>query len=134
MAGIRDRLAQGLGALGACASGAPAWAASQLDALSPLVTPLLTSPLVGEGAAFACTCQLAACLRGGVGWHAADVASALRTTRMTEEVSHLMLCPRGAPCLMPWPGATAVHVPQAAGTAGGGLQGDAWEGMCFWRS
>ncbi len=87
VSGIRDTLAHGLSALGASASGAPAWALHNLNELSPLALPLLTSPLVGEGAAFACTRQLAGCLPGPLRRYAADVASALRVTRLMEQAS-----------------------------------------------
>ncbi len=86
MAGIRDTLARGLGALGASASGAPAWALHYLNELSSLALPLLTSPLVGEGSAVACARQLAGCLPGALRRYAGDVAAALRVTRLAEQV------------------------------------------------
>ncbi len=86
VAGVRDTLSRGLSTLGASASGAPAWALPNLDQLSRLALPLLTSPLVGDGAAYCCVRQLALCLPGALGSHAGDVASALRVTRLTEQV------------------------------------------------
>jgi len=89
VADVRDTLSRGLSALGASASGAPAWALPNLDELSQLALPLLTSPLVGSGAAYSCARQLALCLPGALGCHAGDVASALRVTRLTEQVRRL---------------------------------------------
>jgi hypothetical protein len=86
---VRETLARGLTALGAFAGGNPAFAAAHLSELSAPAAPLLTSPLVGDAAAFACVRQLAACLPGALGWRALDVAAALRLVALAEAVPWL---------------------------------------------
>ena len=82
--GVRDGLSRGLAALAALAAGNPAFTAQQLDALRPLVLPLLRSPFVGGGAAFECCAALAGALPGDLSSQARTIACSLRLVMLTE--------------------------------------------------
>ncbi|KAK9840722.1 hypothetical protein WJX81_000165 [Elliptochloris bilobata] len=84
VAGIRDRLARGLQALAGAAMGNLPFTAQRLEAYAALVTPLLSSPLVGEGAAFTAAHALAASLPGELGRRALAVACSLRLVELCE--------------------------------------------------
>jgi hypothetical protein len=81
---IRERLAAGLDALAAFAAGDAAYTLAHLGELSAPALPLLTSPLVGDGAALRVARALAATLPGALGAAAGDVAAALRLAARAE--------------------------------------------------
>ncbi len=82
--GVRDRLARGLRALAGAALGNLAFTAQHLEAYAALVTPLLGSPLVGEGAAFTAAHALAGSLPGALGHQALSVACSLRLVELCQ--------------------------------------------------
>ncbi len=96
MVGVRDRLARGLRALAGAALGNLAFTAQRLEAYAGLVVPLLSSPLVGEGAAFAAAHALAASLPGALGRDALAVACSLRLVELGQGEGAAR---RGAVCL-----------------------------------
>ena len=75
---VRDKLASGLRAVAGAALGNSNLTAARLGEFSGLVTPLLASPLVGEGAAFDATLALAASLPKPLAAARVAVAAALR--------------------------------------------------------
>ena len=83
---IREKLATGLTALGAFASGASpsSFTVDHLGELAAPALPLLTSPLVGGTTAFECVSKLAACISGPPGYIAVDIAAALRLVAQTD--------------------------------------------------
>lgn len=74
---IRDKLAQGLEALAGVANGNPVFTGDHLQELAGLVTPLMASPLVGEGACFEAARALASSLPDPLDRQSLAVACAL---------------------------------------------------------
>jgi len=115
--GVRDGLARGLRALAGAAVGNLAFTAQRLEAYAALVVPLLSSPLVGEGAAFAAAHALAASLPGALGRDALAVACSLRLVELGQGEGAAR---RGAVCLQrgfrAWlPGVAVGSAAQAGG-------------------
>ena len=85
---VRERLACGLLSLSSLAIGNPDLVASHLNEFSCLVSPLLISPLVGEGAALECMTSIAMCLPKPLKARAVDVAASLRLVALVESRSN----------------------------------------------
>lgn len=81
--GIKARLELGLQALAGAASGNLPFTREALGDFSSLVDPLMTSPLVGDGAAYEASLQLCQSLDDSLKPYAADVAVALRLARQS---------------------------------------------------
>ncbi len=91
VAGIKARLEGGLAAVAAAAAGDAAFTSSHLEDVAPLATPLLASPLVGEGAAWEAVRAMAAALPRGLNIAATSLATALRLVSLqaaTGEAAH----------------------------------------------
>lgn len=81
---VRERLTRGLAALGAFATGDPAFTMSCLDFITAPAISLLTSPLVGSGAALHCLQCCVSCIPGAPGRRSLDLAAALRLVYISE--------------------------------------------------
>ena len=81
--GIKARLELGLRALAGAVSGNLPFTREALGDFAPLVDPLMTSPLVGDGAAYEASLQLCRSLDPGLAPYAADMAVALRLSRQS---------------------------------------------------
>lgn len=82
MVAIKHALEQGLSALRAAVLGNLAYAAKHLQQLAALVQPLLSSPFVGEGAAWDATVALARSLPKPLRGAAASAATALQLVQL----------------------------------------------------
>ena len=80
---IKARLEQGLRALAGAVSGNLPFTREALGDFAPLVDPLMTSPLVGDGAAFEASLQLCRSLDPALAPFAANMAVALRLARQS---------------------------------------------------
>ncbi|GMH32908.1 hypothetical protein BSKO_00742 [Bryopsis sp. KO-2023] len=81
---IQRKLSVGLHAIGAMVKGNKRFCSESLDELDTMM-PLLTSPLVGEGAAFDYAVALASCLPDKLGASCLSVACALRLIMISDE-------------------------------------------------
>ena len=81
---VKERLDRGLTVLAAVCLGNPPFTAERLESLSHLVTPLLDSPLVGEGSAFEAMLALARCLPEGLGRSALAISTSLRLVVLSQ--------------------------------------------------
>ena len=93
--GIKARLELGLQALAGAASGNLSFTREALGDFSPLVDPLMTSPLVGDGAAYEASLQLCRSLDDSLKPFAADMAVALRLARQSMCPSTVHSCDQG---------------------------------------
>ena len=80
---MKQTLELGVAVVCAVSSGSPNFIFERLDQLTPLISPLLASPLVGEGAAYNAMLALARCLPPPLGAAAVPIAAALRLVEMS---------------------------------------------------
>ena len=72
-------------------SGHPLFAAEHLNEIAPLVTPLLASPVVGDGSAFDAVVALAGCMPRGLADGKVAIAAALRLVELSNLGEHWAL-------------------------------------------
>jgi hypothetical protein len=86
VAGVKQTLELGLAVVAAVGACSRSFIAERLDQLTPLVSPLLASPLVGEGAAYEAMLALARCLPPPLATAAVPIAVALRLVEMSAAI------------------------------------------------
>ena len=92
VAGIKQRLELGLATIAAMAAGCLSFIQDRLDQLMQYVTPLLASPLVGEGSAYEAALALARCLpTTALAAAAVPIAAALRLVHMSAATGEQLL-------------------------------------------
>ncbi|KAK9866109.1 hypothetical protein WJX84_009505 [Apatococcus fuscideae] len=94
---LRDRLDRGSRALCGMVSGHPLFAAEHLNEIAPLVTPLLASPVVGDGSAFDAVVALAGCMPRGLADGKVAIAAALRLVELSNLGSQGQISPEQQP-------------------------------------